>query len=63
MDMYHKNHLVTHVVAYESMKSTNILYVQYVDCMQLDVTRDLFYATKAKISCMCCVQLKINYNW
>jgi hypothetical protein len=27
MDMCHKNHLITDVVAYEWMKSTNMLYV------------------------------------
>jgi hypothetical protein len=32
------------------------LYVEYVNYMQLDVTRDLSYATKAKTSYMCYVQ-------
>jgi hypothetical protein len=31
-------------------------------CMQLDVTCNLSYAIKAKISYMCYMQLKINYK-
>jgi hypothetical protein len=69
MDMCHKkNHLVARVLAYApccmNMDGWKIeTYWMYIICitchMQLDVTCNLSYATKPKINCMCCMQLKI----